>query len=65
MYVTVDLKSSEEPARPAETKGVNVEQEEPEEDFSHPEDPDEELNLSEVIDITVNTKSSQIPDGAY
>ncbi|XP_028989660.1 acyl-CoA-binding domain-containing protein 4 [Betta splendens] len=38
-----------------ELKDGNVEQEEPEDDFSHPEDPDEELNLSEIIDIAVNT----------
>lgn len=46
---------------PAEVKGVNVEQEAPEDDFSGPEHPGEELNLSEIIDITVNT----IPNGMY
>lgn len=63
--VTADVEGSEEPDRPAERKGDGEEDEEPEEpeepevESSYLEDPDEKLNLSEVIDLTANT----IPNG--
>lgn len=62
--VTADIEGSEGPAWPRGTKGDGEEDEgheEPEEELSYPEDPDEELNLSEVLDLTVYT----IPNGKY
>lgn len=52
---TADLKGSEEPAKPEEMKDQGENQEEHEVDSSYPEDPDEKLNLPEVVDLTVNT----------
>ncbi|XP_026207792.1 acyl-CoA-binding domain-containing protein 4 [Anabas testudineus] len=55
LTLSKDLKGSEEPAKPEEMKNQGENQEEHEVDSSHPEDPDEKLNLPEVIDLTVNT----------
>ncbi|XP_040885374.1 acyl-CoA-binding domain-containing protein 4 isoform X2 [Toxotes jaculatrix] len=49
------LKGTEQAARSAEMKSEDEEQDHPEEDSSLPEDPDQELSLAEVIDLTANT----------
>ncbi|KAF3691476.1 Acyl-CoA-binding domain-containing protein 4 [Channa argus] len=59
------LTGSEEADGLTEMKGKDEAQKKPEENSSHPEHPDQEPNLSEVIDLTTNTlpNDSGICDG--